>query len=570
MPKPSELLELLLTNRGVKPADFDRFLNPDYDKHSYDPFLMKNMEKVCVRIFEAIEAKEKIVIYTDYDCDGIPAAVIMNDFFKKIYPPNQEGRVGYENYKIYIPDRHDEGYGLHRDAIHEFIADGVNLLITFDLGITAVVETALAQGAGIDVIITDHHLPRQSFSEGGVASDILPNAHAIINPKQNGCKYPDKMLCGAGLAFKIVQAMCKKYGEYWNITKGWEKWLLDMAGVATLSDQVPLVDENRVLAYYGLKVLQKNRRVGLQQFWKKAKVDATKLVEDDITFSLAPKINAASRMDSPMRAFELLATTEIAEAGALTDHLMSINETRKTIVAHIMKEVKVTLSKREDKSVIVIGNPKWRVGVLGIVASKIVDEYKRPAFVWGQEGGDIIKGSCRVYGNINLVSVMQSLPANSLLEFGGHAQAGGFAVHHDEIHFLEEKLITVVDNLDKSETEANEMLIDAEINIDDVNNDNYKVIEQLAPFGTGNPKPTFMFKNTKIATVKEFGKEKNHLELGFDNSKGKTIKAIAFFKTRESFGKILNVGDIIDLIAVFEKSTFAGRTELRLRIIDII
>lgn len=553
MPKAKELLELLLTNRGIKPEDFERFLHPSYMDHIYDPFLMKDMEKACVRIFEATEAKEKIVIYTDYDCDGIPAAVIMNDFFKKI---------GYENYTIYIPDRHDEGYGLHIDAIDQFITDGVNLLITFDLGITAVAETALAQGAGIDVIITDHHLPHES----------VPNAYAIINPKQIGCKYPDKMLCGAGLAFKIVQALCQKYGEYWNITKGWEKWLLDMAGVATLSDQVPLVDENRVLAYYGLKVLQKNHRVGLQQFWKKAGVDATKLIEDDVTFSLAPKINAASRMDSPMRAFELLATTEIAEAGALTDHLMKINENRKVIVAHIMKEVKVTLSKREEKSVIVIGNPKWRVGVLGIVASKIVDEYKKPAFVWGMEGGDVIKGSCRVYGNINLVEVMQKMPENSLLEFGGHAQAGGFAVHHDEIHFLEEKLVAVVDNLDKSEILANDTMIDAVISIDDVNNENYKIIEQLAPFGAGNPKPTFMFENIQVAGVKEFGKEKNHLELSFLSTNKKIIKAIAFFKTRTSFSarQDLAVGMKIDLIAVFEKSTFAGRTELRLRIIDII
>ncbi len=551
MPKPAELLELLLTNRGIKPEDFERFLKPDYEGHSYDPFLMKDMEKTCVRIFEATEAKEKIVIYSDYDCDGIPAAVIMNDFFKKI---------GYTNYKIYIPDRHDEGYGLHIDAIDQFIADGVNLLITYDLGITAVAETALAQGAGIDVIITDHHIPHES----------VPKAYAIINPKQEGCQYPDKMLCGAGLAFKIVQALCKKYGEYWNITKGWEKWLLDMAGIATLSDQVPLVDENRVLAYFGLKVLQKNSRVGLQQFWKKAGVNAVTLVEDDITFSLAPKINAASRMDSPMRAFELLATTEIAEAGALTDHLMKVNENRKVIVAHIMKEVKVTLAKREDKSVIVIGNPKWRVGVLGIVASKIVDEYKKPAFVWGMEGGDTIKGSCRTHGNINLVHIMDKLPENSLLEFGGHAGAGGFAVHHDEIHFLEEKLIAVCDALDASDTTTNNILIDAEISIDDVHNENYRVIEQLAPFGAGNPKPTFMFKNSVIASLKEFGKEKNHLELSFLNSKGKTIKAISFFKTRESFNKILKEGDSIDLIAVFEKSTFAGRTELRLRIIDII
>ncbi len=550
MPKPAELLELLLQNRGVQPADFARFLNPSYEG-MYDPYLMKDMEKSVVRIFEATEAKEKIVIYSDYDCDGIPAAVIMHDFFKKI---------GYEHFQIYIPHRHDEGYGLHIDAIDKFIAEGVNLLITFDLGITAVAEVALAQGAGIDVVITDHHLPQE----------IVPRAFAILNPKQEGCNYPDKMLCGAGLAFKLVQALVKKYSEYWNIQQGWEKWLLDMAGVATLSDQVPLLDENRTIAWYGLKVLQKNRRAGLQQFWKKANVDANKLVEDDITFTLSPKINAASRMDSPMRAFELLATTEIAEGGALTDHLMKINEERKVIVAHIMKEVKVTLSKREDKMVIVIGNPKWRVGVLGIVASKIVDEYKKPAFVWGMEGGDIIKGSCRGYGSLNLVTLMQSLPENSLIEFGGHSAAGGFSVHSDEIHFLEDRLIAVCENISKEETTENDRSIDAIISIDDVTAENYKVIEQLAPFGVANPKPTFMFKNIAVATVKEFGKEKNHLELSFLTSRGRPVKAISFFKTRESFGKLIAAGEKIDLIATFEKSFFAGRTELRLRIVDIL
>lgn len=581
MPKPDELLEILLHNRGIKSEDFEYFLNPSYDEHIYDPYKMRDMEKAVVRIFEAVEAKEKIVIYTDYDCDGIPAAVIMNDFFKKI---------NYGNLRIYIPDRHDEGYGLHRDAIEEFIADDVKLLITFDLGITAVAETALAQGAGIDVIIVDHHLPRQSVSDGGVASDDLPRAYAILNPKQDKCEYPDKMLCGAGLAFKLVQALLQKYREYFNtklkegprpvgirdslesreIPMGWEKWLLDMAGIATLSDQVPLVDENRVLAYYGLKVLQKNRRIGLQQFWKKAGVDATKLVEDDITFTLAPKINAASRMDSPMRAFELLATNEIAEAGALTDHLMSINDERKQIVAHIMKEVKATLGKREEKEIIVIGNPKWRVGVLGIVASKIVDEYKRPVFVWGKEGTEVIKGSCRSFGSINLVEIMSSLPENSLLEFGGHKLAGGFSVHHDEIHFLEERLLSVFADLDFSTDEQNENPIDATIDLDDVNMENYKVIERLAPFGAGNPKPTFLFKDIPINSAKEFGKEKNHLELTFMNSHAKQVKAIAFFKTRKSFSRSITAGEHIDLVATFEKSTFAGRTELRLRIVDIV
>ena len=244
MPNEKELLEILLKNRGIKREDWDKFLNPSYEDHTYDPFLMKDMERAVVRIFEATEAKEKIVIYSDYDCDGIPSAVILNDFFNKI---------GYKNFSVYIPDRHDEGYGLHMEAIEQFINDEVKLLITFDLGITATEEVASAEASGINVIITDHHL----------VQDELPNAYAILNPKQNGCKYPDKNLCGAGIAFKLVQALVMKYGEYWKIHNGWDKWLLDMAGVATLADQVPLIDENRTIAYYGLKVLRKGKIIAI-------------------------------------------------------------------------------------------------------------------------------------------------------------------------------------------------------------------------------------------------------------------------------------------------------------------
>jgi len=550
MPNQADLLDLLLKNRGIAPEDKDRFLNPLYE-HLYDPFLLKDMERSVVRIFEAIEAKEKIVIYSDYDCDGIPAAVIMSDFFKKIE---------YENFQVYIPHRHDEGYGLHALAITEFIETGVKLLITFDLGITAVDEVTQAQSAGIDVIITDHHLPHEK----------IPRAFSIINPKQEDCMYPDKMLCGAGLAFKVVQALIKKYGEYFKINVGWEKWSLDMAGLATLADQVPLVGENRVFAYYGLKVLQKARRPGLAELFRKAGVDVTKMSEEDVTFTLAPRLNAASRMGSPMRAFEVLATTDIVQAKTLADHLAKINDERKSIVATIMKDVKKTLGKREEKSIIVIGNPAWRVGILGLVASKIAEEYKKPAFVWGSEGSETIRGSCRGWGSINLVELMTNLPENSLLNFGGHVSAGGFSVSHEEVHFLEERLLKICDGLLTSPTGGEESQVDATITMDDVVKENYAVIEKLAPYGVGNPKPTFLFKDVPIQSVKEFGKEKNHLEIIFMTSRGRPVKAIAFFKTRESFHRSLTAGESIKLTATFEKSTFAGRTELRLRIVDIL
>jgi len=273
-----ELTKILLENRGITDElEIDKFLNPSYETGRHDPFLMKNMEIACVRIFEATQAGEKIVIYSDYDCDGIPGAVIIYDFFVKI---------GYKNFEIYIPDRQIEGYGLNMEAIPEFIKNEVKLLITIDLGITAVKEVAELTVNGVDVIVTDHHIP---------PADGLPLAYAILNPKQDGDKYGEHMLCGAGVAFKLVEAMIFKYGEFFGISKDWEKWLLDMVGFATLSDQVPLLGENRTFAYFGLKVLRKNRRLGLARLMKDAGVDVSNITEDDIAFLLAPRINAASR-----------------------------------------------------------------------------------------------------------------------------------------------------------------------------------------------------------------------------------------------------------------------------------
>ncbi len=548
MPNKEALIEILLQNRGIKREDWDKFLNPSYEDGLSDPFLLKDMEKAVVRIFEAIEANEKIVIYSDYDSDGIPASVIMHDFFKKI---------GFENFSVYIPDRYDEGYGLYPEIIDSFIKDKVNLLITFDLGITAVSEVAQAEASGMDVIITDHHLPQAE----------IPRAYAVVDPKTEGDK-SYKELCGAGIAFKLVQALIKKYGEYWKINNGWEKWLLDMAGLATIADQVPLLEENRVLAFYGLKVLQKGRRPGLSELLKKASVDISKMNEEDVSFTLAPRINAASRMASPMLAFETLSTSDIARAKYLADELSRINDDRKYLVANIMKEANKILKKRELNEVIVLGNPKWKVGVLGIVASKIVEEYKKTVFVWGREG-DCLKGSCRSLGDVNLVDVMSSLPENSLIDFGGHKMAGGFSVSHQEIHFLEERILSVykekVERIEEKQTEA-ELTID----LLDVTEENYRAIEKLAPFGLANPRPKFLFKNIEVFSAKEFGKEKNHLELVFKNSRGRQIKAIAFFKIMKSFNCSVSAGSKIDLVATLEKNNFAGRSELRLRIIDIL
>ncbi len=550
MQKYGELLRSLLEKRGIKEAtQADIFLNPDYERDFHDSFLFEDMERACVRIFEAIDAEEKIVIYADYDCDGIPGAVILSDLFKKI---------GYKNFEVYIPQRNSEGYGLNLDAIKQFKKSSVKLIITIDLGITAVDEVAHAKKSGMDVIITDHHLPGKT----------LPRAHAILNPKIGN--YPEKMLCGAGVVFKLAQAFIKKYGEYYKIPNGAEKWMLDMAGLATLSDMVPLVGENRAIAHFGMKVLKKSPRAGLQKMLAKMNIDQRYLSEDDIGFMLTPRLNAASRMDDPMRAFELLATEDEVEAGKLADHLSKINDERKTMVTGIMREVNKKLDSYEHKEVIVIGSPYWKVGILGLVAGKISDQYSKPVFVWGKDENDSIKGSCRSDGSVSVVELMTEA-RDSFLDFGGHELAGGFTIHTDKIHYLEELLSSCFHKVkrDKSETVA---AYDVKTDLGAVNMKNWREVEQLAPFGFGNQKPVFFFENVKIEKLKKFGKNGSgeHLEIIFsDNDKNKAV-AVSFFSGLDSFKNTLREGLGVNLLATFDLSRFRGRVELRLRVVDII
>lgn len=546
------LLDHLLFHRGIKtPEDRENFLNPNYDTHTHDPFLLKDAHKAAQRIIDAIQKGEKVVIYSDYDTDGIPAGVALHDLFKKI---------GFENFTNYIPHRHDEGFGLNEDAIKLFIDSKVQLLITIDCGINDVAHVKFAQDNGIDVIVTDHHLP--GFE--------LPPAFAIVNPKQADCAYPEKMLCGAGVIYKLIQAILAK--NRFGIKEGWEKWLLDMIGIATLSDMVPLTGENRVFAYYGLSVLRKTPRKGFVRLLNKLKVNQSYLTEEDIGFTIGPRINAASRMGVPMDAFRLLATQDEDEAEKFAIHLDKINNERKGTVAALVKEVKKNVGERygeKPESVIVMGNPEWKPSLLGLAANTCSEEYGVPVFLWGRGGDNIIKGSCRAAGTVHLLKLMQGVPEGIFIQFGGHAESGGFSVHSHAVHNLEKNLAEVFEKIRGEKSEDVEYL-DSDITADDVNYDTYKMIEKLAPYGTGNPKPQFMFRDIELSGVKAFGKENNHLEISFNKTNGRPVNAIGFFMNPDSFGKRLVSGQKASLVATMEKSMFRGRPELRLRIVDIL
>ncbi len=547
----SPLLRKLLFYRGIATrSDAEKFLRPNWERDIFDPFLIFNMEKAVDRILSAIKNGKKIVLYTDYDCDGIPGGVILHDFFKKI---------GYTNFENYIPHRHDEGYGINIPAVEKIAQEGATLIITADLGITDVEAVARAQELGVDVIVTDHHLPQEGK---------IPQAFAVINSKQTEDTYPDKMLCGAGVAFKLVQALLKK-GEFKNIPEGWEKWLLDMAGISTIADMVPLKNENRALAHFGLKVLRKSRRKGLRLLLQKLKMNQEHITEDDIGFMIAPRINVASRMDHPLRAFELLSTDDDARAEELANWLNHLNDQRKGLVAGMTKDAKHRLRERDLQEIIVIGNPDWQPGLLGLTANSLVEEFSRPVFVWGRGGDGLIKGSCRSDGTVSLVELMQATRDGAFLQFGGHAESGGWSASNESIHFLEDDLSEAYRKMEKKGIEE-EIFVDAELSLGDVNWDTYKEVEQCAPFGMENPKPVFLFRGIEIAGAKKFGKTKEHLELSFQKPNGQKIPAIAFFSGDEPFrGVNIGVGEKIDLCAVLEKSMFRNFPELRLRIIDI-
>lgn len=549
----SPLARILFYRRGITDElTAERFLNPDYEKHLHDPFLLTDMEKATARVLLAMRNNEHIVIYSDYDCDGIPGGVVLHDFFEAI---------GYTNFENYIPHRHFEGYGFNVDAVDKLKQRETSLIITVDCGIVDHEATKRANELSIDVIITDHHEPSAS----------LPPAYAVVNPKRDDA-YPFKGLCGAGVAYKLALAILTRGRASGKITlkEGMEKWWLDMVGLATIADMVPLQGENRIFAHYGLAVLRKSPRPGIQQLLRKAGSSQHHLTEDDIGFTIAPRINAASRMDTPEDAFHMLRTKDEGEAGAHVAHLETLNNERKGVVAAMTKEAKHRLHLLpEMPSIIVMGNPEWKPSLVGLVAGSLATEYVRPVFLWGRDGKGIIKGSCRSGGTMSTLRLMEHA-SDAFLGFGGHHVSGGFSVADDKIHILADALAESYTHLGETPNEADLLtVIDANLTLADINHSFMRMLVSFAPFGEGNQKPLFRFASVLPDRVEIFGKAKNHTKLRFTTEHG-MLDAIAFFRTPEQFGVVPEAGVALTLIAHVEESYFMGRKEIRLRIVDIV
>ncbi len=544
----SSFLQQLLYTRGIETAaDAETFLKPLYAEGLHDPFLLHDMEVAVERIIRAMAAEEKIVVYSDYDCDGIPGGVVLHDFLQA---------VGYTNFINYIPHRHYEGFGLSSTAVEKLAAEGAALIITIDCGVTDVEAVTTANELGVDVIVTDHHQ----------AKEFLPKAIAVVNP-QIGDTYPFKGLCGTGVIFKVIQALIAK-GDF-DLKEGWEKWWLDMVAVATIADMVPLRGENRVLATYGLQVLRKSRRPGLQQLLRKQKADQRYLTEDDIGFTIGPRINASSRMGTPEDAFGMLSTTDETEAGMFVDRLEKLNNERKGMVAAMTKEVHKKMKLLEEvPRVIVLGNPEWRPSLVGLTANKLAEEYNRPAFVWGRDGNGKIKGSCRSNGVSSVITIMEGV-ANHLHGFGGHHMAGGFEVDEEQIHTLPQAMNDAFAALGDTADIDTVLTVDMELSLDDITSVVIDEQKMLAPFGVDNAKPLYKLTGVVATDVVIFGKTKEHTKLQFATT-GYAREAIAFFKKPEDFTVTPEVGVAHTILAHLEQSHFMGRLQTRLRIVDVL
>lgn len=556
--KYPELVRKLLFYRNIKTAkEAELYLSPNYERDLLDPFLMQDMKKGVDRLLLAIEKGERVVIFGDYDADGIPGSAILSSFFDEIK---------FTNYEVYIPDRHNEAYGLNEKKIGDFVEQNVKLVITIDCGITDFKEVEMAQSEGIDVIITDHHL----------VPPIAPPAFAVIDAKRSDDEYPYKLLAGAGVIFKFVCAVLAT--KRFDIPVGWEKWLLDLVAIATVSDMVSLTGENRMLATYGLKVLRQTRRLGLQTLLSQIKLRPVNIVEDDISFMIGPRINSASRMSHASQAYYLLTTKDQAEARTITDHLEAKNQERKDAVERIVKDIGEKLDGQELPNIIVMGSPDWGLGVLGMTSSKIVEKYGCSVWLWSKNEAGTIKGSCRSDGSLNVVEVMAGAGDKNdkfFSDFGGHPMAGGFSLAGDKGQELAERLIKSAKKAKKKDV-VTELLADEELPLDQLTWETYKLIEPMAPFGMDNPKPVFWLREVPIDEVKYFGNGGLHLELMFKKPDGKKIPAIGFFASPKPndpahiFGDIkLEKGEKIDLLVTLEKSMFKNYPELRLRIVDL-
>lgn len=541
------LLQLLF-NRGIIKERSDRrsiddFLQPDFTRDFHDPKLLPDFAVAIARIEKAIENKEKIGIYADYDADGIPGAVLLYKTFRlfNITP------------EVYIPTR-QIGYGFNKSGIDFLLEKKCSLIISVDLGIREFNLSKYISDQAADLIITDHHLP-----------DIkLPKALAVINPKIAGSKYPFKELCGAGVVYKLIQGLAKTYPKI--INEQFLKWNLDLVAISTISDVVPLIDENRLIAKWGLVVLRKSRNLGIKTICRQAEINQEKINSYSVGFQIGPRINAPGRIDHATGSFEILVTEDLKEAEDLARHLEEQNGARQESMEKIFFQV-VKMIERENllrDKILLLSDPLWPKGVIGPVASQVVEKFFRPTILFREEE-DLLVGSGRSIGSFNIVEALEGVKEYTE-SFGGHAGAAGVRVKkikfdrfRQVINDLAEKTLSPEDLLPK-------INIDLELPVGKIGIRLFRELEKFEPYGMGNPRPVFASTNMRLISHRYVGRENKHLQLRF-SSGTKELKGIVF--SSEIDDKILESGGFYDIVYNPSLNFWDGKWWLDLQIIDL-
>ncbi len=546
-PEVHPLALQLLWNRGIKTQkDIEQFLTPDFTVDGHDPFLFRDMKKAVGRILLAHERKEKVVIFGDYDADGVCATAVLHSVISMLGV----------TLHIHLPHRELEGYGMNMKAAEEFVAKGMNLVITCDCGISNTPEIAYLQSKGIDVIVTDHHEePKQ-----------LPPAIAILNTNVSKETYPFPHLVGTGVAFKLAQALLAEYQKKGiaDVRDGKEKWLLDLVAIATIADYGELVGENRLFTKYGLIVLEKTQRKGLQALMRLANVNPP-IDVTNVAFQLIPRLNAASRMEHANTACELLLTESDETAAIVAAKLDKLNRDRQKASDAMYEKCIKQIGENPEQPLLIAKGDGWGAGLLGLVAGKLLHRFHKPVIVMG-----INKDVCVASGrSISAFDITKALEehAELLIKFGGHPQACGFSVLPKNTGALCDALLKAASAVSAEELEDT-LDVDAEIPMEEISWELWDELKQFSPFGEANPRPVFVTRNVVVQTVRSVGSSGKHLQVMVQHDGGSIRKTIAF-GFAEDWQDQLPRGTAIDIAYEISLNEWNGSRELQIKLLDI-
>ena len=508
------LFERILTARGLTTrAARQAFLQPDYTAVKHDPFLLPDMEKAVARLKRARERDEKIVIYGDYDIDGLSATALLLDAF---------GKFGFEGVDAFIPNRFVEGYGMTMGAVDKVRDMGADLIVTVDTGSLCHAEIAYAASLGIDTVVTDHHN----------VAETPPPSVAAVNPKFSGHTYPFRDLCGAGVAFKLVQAL---QTELEGLPDGYEKWLLDLVALGTVCDIVTLADENRANVYWGLEVLKKQQRPGLKALMMVAGVEPEQVNARHLGFGLGPRMNAAGRLETAQHALDMLVARDGLAALEASEKLEELNVKRRIIQDAIFEEACVQAEQLADDRVLVVSSDGWNHGVIGIVASKLVEKYKKPVFIIGERGEEST-GSARSFGDFSAADAVRAAD-DIIIKGGGHGAAAGVTLETEKIGDFRRRVNEFYDSLQLTNQERY-LLPRADVEINDFSEIDEELVANLAkmePFGNGNPEPVVKITTASVLSARRMGADGQHVKLALRDTNDTVLHMLAFNAPEEFF-----------------------------------